>query len=246
MMFDSLLIIIPVYNEGENIVRTLGQIEASISTPHKSLLIYDFDEDNTVPVVKRFVDENKVDNIRLIKNLYGKGVLNAIMTGFRSAGDDEIVLVTMADLSDDLAIVDRMFEKINQGYDIVCGSRYMKGGQHLGGPKFKNMLSRMAGLTLHFLTGIPTHDISNSFKMYRNSIVNDIKIESRGGFEVGMEIVVKSFLKGHKITEIPSVWRDRVAGKSHFKMVKWLPEYLRWYIYASKGSLKKKIFKHIS
>ena len=245
-MFDSLLIIVPVYNEEENILRTLGQIETNINTPHKNLLIYSYDEDKTVPVVKRFISENKVDNIRLVKNLYGKGVLDAIITGFRSAENGEVVLVTMADLSDDLTIVDSMFEKINQGYDIVCGSRYMKGGQHLGGPKFKKMLSKMAGLTLHFLTGIPTHDISNSFKMYRNSIVSDIKIESRGGFEVSMEIVVKSFLKGYSITEIPSIWRDRVAGKSNFKMRKWLPEYFRWYIYALKGSLNNKFFKHIS
>jgi dolichol-phosphate mannosyltransferase len=245
-MSDSILIVIPVYNEGENILETLERIEASVKTPHKSLLIYDFDEDDTVPVVTRFVSENKVDNIRLVKNLYGKGVLNAIVTGFKSAEDDEIVLVTMADLSDDLTIVDSMFEKINQGYDIVSGSRYMKGGRHIGGPKFKKMLSRTAGLTLHFLTGIPTHDISNSFKMYRNSMVKDIKIESRGGFEVGMEIVVKGFLKGYSIAEIPSIWRDRVAGESHFNMRKWLAEYFRWYIYTLNGSLKKKFFKHIS
>ncbi|MFC1901896.1 glycosyltransferase [Chloroflexota bacterium] len=245
-MFEAILIVLPVYNEGENILETLRRITASVSTPHKILLVYDFDEDNTVPVVTRFISENKADNIRLVKNLYGKGVLNAIITGFRSAGDDEIVLVSMADLSDDLTIVDGMFARINQGYDIVCGSRYMKGGRHVGGPKFKKTLSRMAGLTLHFFTGIPTHDISNSFKMYRTGILKDIEIESRGGFEVGMEILVKSFLKGYRITEIPSVWRDRVAGESHFKLRKWLPEYCRWYLYALTGSLKKKFFKSVA
>jgi dolichol-phosphate mannosyltransferase len=239
MTDDSLLIVVPVYNEGENILNTLKQIEVNVKTPHQSLLIYDFDEDDTVPVVRRYVEENKAAGVRLVKNLYGKGVLNAIVTGFRSARDDDIVLVTMADLSDDLAVVDRMFEEIRQGYDIVCGSRYMKGGRHLGGPKFKKMLSRQAGLTLHLLTGIPTHDISNSFKMYRNSVVKDIRIESRGGFEVGMEIVVKSYLTGHRITEVPSVWRDRVAGKSNFKLGKWLPGYLKWYLYALKGGLKR-------
>jgi dolichol-phosphate mannosyltransferase len=240
MIFDSLVIIIPVYNEGDNILRTLREIEACVKTPHQNLLIYDFDTDNTVPVVKRFLLGNRVSNVRLVKNLYGKGVLNAILTGFKSAREDDVVLVTMADLSDDLAIVDPMFMKINDGCDIVCGSRYAKGGQHLGGPKFKKTLSRIAGLTLRFLTRIPTHDVSNSFKMYRNSVVNSINIESRGGFEVGMEILIKSYLKGHKIAEIPSVWRDRVAGKSNFKLSKWLPEYLRWYIYALKGSLRKK------
>lgn len=242
-MFDSLIIMIPVYNEGESILQTLTQIETSVKTPHNILIIYDFDMDNTIPVVKQFIEENKVDNIKIVKNLYGEGVLNAIVTGFNSAREDDIVLVTMADLSDDLTIVDSMFLKINCGYDIVCGSRYIKGGQHLGGPILKKTFSRVAGLTLHFLIGIPTHDITNSFKMYRNAVVHDVNIESRGGFEIGMEILIKSYLKDYKITEIPSIWHDRIAGKSNFKLMKWLPEYLRWYIYALKGSIKKKFFK---
>jgi hypothetical protein len=119
----------------------------------------------------------------------------------------------------------------------------MKGGRHIGGPRLKKLFSRMAGVTLHLLTGIPTRDISNSFKMYRSSIIKSINIESRGGFEIGMEIVVKSYLKGYKITEVPSVWRDRVAGKSRFKLVKWAPEYLRWYFYALRGVIKKPFSK---
>jgi len=238
MTFDSLQIIVPIYNEGENILRTLEQIEVKINTPHYILFIYDFDEDNTLPVVKQYVTERKANNILLVKNRYGRGALNAIKTGFDATEDDEVVLVVMADLSDDLSIVDTMFEQISQGYDIVCGSRYMKGGHQLGGPKLKKFLSRMAGLSLHLITRISTHDISNSFKMYRKSALKDIKIESRGGFEVGMEIVVKAFLEGYRITEVPSTWRDRVAGKSRFSLAKWLPEYLRWYIYALRGRLK--------
>jgi dolichol-phosphate mannosyltransferase len=107
----------------------------------------------------------------------------------------------------------------------------MKGGKQLGGPKFKGTLSRMAGLSLHYLTGIPTHDISNSFKMYTSRVIKSIQIESSGGFELGMEIVCKAFLAGFKITEVPSVWRDRSAGQSRFKLWKWLPHYLRWYFF---------------
>jgi len=147
--------------------------------------------------------------------------------------------VVMADYSDDLSVVNNMLDRIIQGYDIVCGSRYMKGGKQTGGPKFKGLLSRTAGLSLHLMTGIPTHDITNSFKMYRKSVLNDIKIESHGGFEIGMEIVVKSFLNGRNITEVPSTWTGRAAGKSRFRLMKWLPGYLRWYIYAIKGRFCK-------
>lgn len=237
MIFDSLQIIIPVYNEGENIVKTLGQIEAQVITPHCIFIVYDFDGDNTIPAVKEFVTERNVTNILLVKNLYGRGVLNAIRTGFDSIKDG-VALVVMADSSDDLSIVDSMFEKINEGYHIVCGSRYMEGGRQVGGPRFKKFLSRIAGISLHLITRIPTHDITNSFKMYRESVLNNIEIESSGGFEIGMEITVKAFLKGYKITEVPSTWQDRVAGKSRFRLLKWLPAYIRWYVYAIRGQFK--------
>ena len=233
MTFDSVQIIIPVYNEGENIAKTIGEIEDKIATPHETLIVYDFDEDNTIPVENEIVAQRNMRNISLLKNRYGKGVLNAIRTGFDSAKDG-VVLVVMADSSDDLSVVDSMFEKINQGYDIVCGSRYMKGGKQVGGPIIKGLLSRVACRSLHIITGISTHDITNSFKMYRKSVLDDIEIESSGGFEIGMEVVVKAFFKGHRITEVPTLWRNRTAGQSRFKLRKWLPNYMRWYIFSIK------------
>jgi len=230
---DSLHIIIPVYNEGENIAKTLSEIESKITTPHTILIVYDFDEDNTLPIVNEIVRLQNSKNILLVKNGLGRGVLNAIRTGFDSVKEGA-VLAVMADSSDNLSIVDSMFQKINQGYDIVCGSRYMKGGKQIGGPRLKRLLSMMIGISLHLLTNIPTHDVTNSFKMYRKSVLSDVEIESSGGFEIGMEIVVKAFFKGYKIAEIPSTWQDRVAGKSNFKLLNWSPGYLRWYLYAVK------------
>jgi len=233
-MFNLLNIVIPVYNEAENIKNTISEINQRVSTPHNIFIIYDFDEDNTLPVARNLMKEQ--NNIELVKNKYGKGVLNAIKTGFENIKEG-VILVVMADLSDDLSKVDEMFEKISEGYDIVCGSRYMKGGRQIGGPRFKKLLSRLAGVSLHYLTGIPTHDITNSFKMYTKKVLDDIKIESNGGFELGMEIVIKAFFKGYKITEVPCVWRDRSAGKSRFKLWKWLPKYIHWYLFAIKGKL---------
>jgi len=232
-IYDSINVVIPVYNERENIKKTLDEIEGKIKTSHIIFFVYDFDEDNTIPIVKNF-QKNNNSNIVLVKNKYGKGVLNAIKTGFETV-EGGIVLVVMADLSDDLSTVDEMFREINNGYDLVCGSRYMKGGKQIGGPWFKKLLSRAAGVSLNYLVGIPTHDVTNSFKMYKMNILNDITIESNGGFELGMEIVVKAWIKGYKITEVPSVWRDRCAGESRFMLVKWLPKYIHWYLLAVKN-----------
>lgn len=230
-MYDKINIIIPVYNEGQNIKHILGEVEQKVTGPHNVFIIYDFDEDNTIPAVNEFMPGKS--SITLVKNKYGSGVLNAIKTGFKTVNDG-VAVVVMADLSDEISKIDEMFEKINRGYDIVCGSRYVEGGGQIGGPCFKKMLSRMAGVSLHYIAGIPTHDISNSFKMYSKEVLNDIEIESRGGFELGMEITVKAFFKGYKITEIPTVWRDRSAGESRFRLWKWIPEYMRWYLFAIK------------
>lgn len=222
-------IIIPVYNEAENIGNTIECIKEKVKTPYKIYIIYDFDEDNTIPVAKEFL-KNGVD-IKFIKNPL-RGVVNAIKTGLREA-DEEYLLVTMADLSDDYAVVDGMCKLMAEGYDVVCGSRYMKGGKQIGGPLLKKTISRIADVSLRYI-GLPTHDATNSFKLYRKSMLNSLEVESDGGFEIGMEIVVKAHFSGFKVTEVPCVWMDRQKGKSRFKILKWAPKYLRWYFYAIK------------
>jgi dolichol-phosphate mannosyltransferase len=233
-MYKAINIVVPVYNEGDNIFALLTQLEARVQTPYSVHIVYDFDEDMTLPVVQRMMKTRP--NITLLKNKYGRGVLNALRTGLETL--DGVILVVMADLSDDLAKIDQMFTRVNEGYDVVCGSRYMKGGKHLGGPRLKAFLSRMAGWSLHCLAGIPTHDITNSFKMYKKQVINDVELESNGGFEIGMEIVVKAYFKGYKVTEVPSEWRDRTAGESKFKLREWVPKYLHWYFFALKTRMK--------
>ena len=93
----------------------------------------------------------------------------------------------------------------------------------------KRLLSRMAGLSLHWLTRIGTHDATNNFKAYSRALVEQVEIESNSGFELGLEMTVKAHLRGHDIAEIPTTWRDRTAGESRFKVLKWMPGYLRWY-----------------
>ena len=128
-----------------------------------------------------------------------------------------------------------MYELVRQGHDVVCGSRYTRGGKQIGGPFLKGLLSRTAGLTLHWFAGVPTTDVTNSFKMYRTAFLQALTFESNGGFEIGMEAVVKAYVGGGRIAEVPSTWTDRVAGTSRFRLWRWLPKYLRWYLYAFRG-----------
>jgi len=239
-----LSIVIPVYNEKENIINQLNLIKNSINYNLEVLIVYDFDEDNTIPVVNDNIAEFHSLNIVLIKNDMGPGITNAIKKGLYSA-QGEYILVLMADLCDDLVIVDEMLEKMNQGFDIVCGSRFMKGGGYEGEGLLKKYFSKIACLSLYFISGIPTHDATNNFKIYRKSMLKNIKITSNASADIALEITVKAFKNGYKVTEIPYTWIDRTSGKTNFKLFKWIPNYLKWYLYCifkpgkRKSSLKK-------
>lgn len=221
-------IVIPVYNEAENIKNTLNNLLPFVQIIQEIIIVYDFDTDTTVPVVKAIITEYPF-SLRLVKNKYGRGALNAIKTGL-SHVLAEAVVVVMADMSDDLRALPSMLEECKKGADLVCGSRYMPGGQQIGGPFLKGLMSKTAGLSLYYLTQLPTRDITNSFKLYRTALLRSITIESTGGFELGMEITAKAFLQGAIIKEVPSVWTDRTAGESRFKLWSWLPHYIYWYL----------------
>jgi dolichol-phosphate mannosyltransferase len=224
-----LYIVTPVYNEAANFPALYDEIKSKVHTPHKVVVVYDFDQDNTVPVARKY--QKKDADLILHKNGRGRGALNAILSGFDYVPSGPL-LVTMADLSDELGVVDAMYRKYLSGADVVCGSRYMRGGKQIGGPFLKRTLSRLAGVSLYYMRRLPTHDVTNNFKLYDKAFLNTITIESKGGFEIAMEITTKAFRAGRTIVEVPSTWRDRTAGEANFKLWKWLPSYLHWYFYA--------------
>lgn len=227
---SRLSIVIPVYNEGANFENLWRELERTVEHDFVAYVVYDFDEDNTLPALRRIIVQGE-KRLQAVKNAQGQGVVGAIMTGFAAAPDGP-VLVVMADMSDDLAQTGRMLELYNQGYQVVVGSRYMRGGKLVGGPFFKQTLSRIAGTSLHWLRRLPTHDATNAFKIYDRAMVRSFEVESRGGFSLNLELTVKAFLAGYRITEVPATWRDRTTGQSKFRLWKWLPDYLHWYLYA--------------
>ena len=233
-----LSIVIPVYNEGENVVPTLrGVVEHTHMRPLEVLVVHDFDEDTTVPVVKRLQAE--IPELRLHRNTLGRGVLNAMKSGLRAARAAYVV-VTMGDGSDDANDIDAMYELARAGADVVAGSRYMRGGRQLGGPLLKRTMSRTAGLSLHWLGGVPVHDATSNFRLYSKRLLNQVTIESTGGFELGIELTVKAHLLGLRVGEVPTTWRDRTAGQSRFRLWQWLPRYLKWYRRGLAGRFRRK------
>ncbi len=232
----ELSVVVPVYNEGEAVASVLRALDAAVATPHEILVVYDFDEDTTVPVVARLAEE--LPSIRGHRNTIGRGVLNAMKSGI-AASRAPYVLVSMADGSDEPGVVDPMVALARDGADVVAASRYMRGGHQIGGPPLKRLMSRTAGLTLHWFGGVATHDPTNNFKLYSRRFLDSVTIESTAGFELALELAVKASLAGRRVAEVPTTWRDRTAGQSNFRLRKWLPHYLHWYRVAFVGRLRR-------
>ena len=232
----ELSIVMPVYNEGEAVVPVLRALEAAVTTSHETLVVYDFDEDSTVPVIAGLAAD--LPHVHGLRNDRGRGVLNAMRSGI-AASRGEFVLITMADGSDEPEVVERMLALARDGADVVAGSRYMPGGRQVGGPRLKALMSRVAGLTLHWFGGVPVHDATSNFRLYRRSYLETVTIESRAGFELALELTVKATLAGRRVAEVPTTWRDRTSGTSNFRLRKWLPEYLRWYAVAFRGRMAR-------
>jgi len=226
MKVPELSVVMPVFKEGEAVEPVIRAIARDVHTPHEVIVVYDFDEDPTVPVIERLAAE--LPAVRGHRNDLGAGVLNAMKAGIADSSG-AYVLITMSDGSDEPHIVDSMVALARAGADIVAASRYMPGGRQVGGPLFKRTMSRAAGLTLHWFAGVQTHDSTSNFKLYRRGFLDSITIESEAGFELALELTVKATLAGRTVAEVPTTWRDRTAGQSNFKLRKWLPHYLRWY-----------------
>jgi dolichol-phosphate mannosyltransferase len=223
-----LSIVVPAHNEEDNITDIVTRIEATLDMPHELIIVNDHSTDSTGGLLTEL--SRRFKNMRAIENHFEKGFANALKAGFGSAAG-EVIVPVMGDSCDDLSSVGPMLEKIGRGYDIVCGSRYIKGGGRLGGSRLKGFLSCAAGRTIRVLLGIPTSDITNAFKAYRKEVLDLITIQSQG-FEISMEIPLKAYFLGFKMTEVPTVWKEREKGKSSFRVFQLLPRYIRLYLWA--------------
>lgn len=222
-------IVMPAYEEGPGVLPALAAIRDAVDLPHEILVVVDSVEDSTVSAVQ--TAEAADPSVKCLVQDYGRGPANAIRYGMDRASAPCIV-VTMADGSDDVRLVDDMVRLVERGFVVVAASRYMPGGAQVGGPWLKGMMSRSAGLSLYWAARVGTRDATNSFKAYSTDFVRRVGVESDAGFELALELVAKARRRRLPVTELPSVWLDRAEGTSNFRMRKWLPKYLRWYGHA--------------
>ena len=228
-MTVAVSVVIPAYNEGEEILPVLDRIFDSVESDCQVLVVVDFPEDTTVAVVEKYAADEP--RLKVSVNEYGRGPANAIRWGIDTV-TTPVVVVTMADGSDDPRQIDQLARLVDRGVVVAAASRYSAGGQQVGGPMFKGLLSRTAGRSLGTVGRVGTRDATNSFKAYSTEFVREVGIHSRSGFEIGLELTAKARRLRLPVAEIPTIWLDRTFGDSNFDLKKWLPKYLRWYRFA--------------
>ncbi len=228
-MTPRVSIIVPVYNEGDLVIPLLERILETVTVPCEVLAVYDTPDDTTRPHLEKLAEADT----RLIPTLsaYPPGPAHALRHGFDQA-QSPVVVITMADGSDDPDQIEPLAHLVERGVVIAAASRYMQGGQQVGGPFLKRTLSRLAGLSLYWVARVGTHDATNSFKAYNREFVASVGIESSHGFEIGIELVAKARRHRQPVAELPTIWLDRQVGDSNFQLKAWIGHYLRWYRYA--------------
>jgi dolichol-phosphate mannosyltransferase len=222
-------VIVPARNEGNDIIPFLDRLLESVHLPCEVLVIVDSDEDTTIGVVEQY--QHTEPRLQCLVSTYGSGPANAIRYGIDSA-KAAVVVVTMADGCDDARQIDDLVRLVERGVAVAAASRYMAGGQQVGGPVLKGMMSKVAGRSLRLFAHVGTRDATNSFKAYSAEFVREVGIDSRSGFEIGIELTAKAKRMGRPVAEIPTIWLDRQAGVSNFRIAKWIPSYLYWYRFA--------------
>jgi glycosyltransferase involved in cell wall biosynthesis len=222
-------VVVPVHDEGESVITCLDRIFEGVSLPCEVLMVYDAPDDSTVPYLQKYSAEEP----RLVPllNTYGPGPARAIRFGIDHASAD-VVVVTMADGSDDPQQIDQLTRLVERGVVIAAASRYARGGQQVGGPWPKRILSRLAGLSLRWFARVGTRDATNSFKAYSTGFIRTAGMDSDAGFEMGLEMVAKARRLRLPVAEVPTIWLDRSFGVSNFAIRAWAPRYLRWYFFA--------------
>jgi len=221
-------IVIPVYNEGGNIISVMESFKTHVKTPYRVLICYDMDEDDTLTALADYPRNHA--EIVYIKN-QGTGPNMAIVAGL-NASSAPYVLVHMADDDFNANVIDQMVTKMKEGYDLVTGSRFVKGGCYTGAAWNKQILSRTASYSANLIAGLKVHDATNGFRLFSRRVIDNLEVESTSGFAFTFELLAKVNRLGWPVTEVPALWYERQVGRSRFQVFKWIWPYFEWYLYS--------------
>ena len=222
----TLSIIIPAYNEEDCIESTAHLISERLERDkidYEILVVNDNSKDNTEAVLQKINQENP--RIRYINNYYPNGFGFAVRCGLENFSGDAVAVV-MADNSDSPDNMVDYYYKLQEGYDCVFGSRFIKGGKVIDYPRHKLIVNRLANLFIQVLFGLKFNDTTNAFKIYRKEVIEGISPLLSHHFNLTVEMPLKAIVRGYSYTTIPITWRNRTTGISKLKLKEMGSRYL--------------------
>jgi len=245
----KLSVVIPAHNEQgcieETVVDLLNTLR-SASIGSEILIVNDHSTDSTENILEK-LSKNYAE-VRFINNTYLNGFGNTVRLGLENFTGDAVAIV-MADGSDDPNDVVKFFHKLDEGYDCVFGSRFIKSGKTHGYPKFKLIVNRMTNLFISALFGMRYNDTTNAFKMYRRETIKTLAPLVSQYFNLTAELSLKAIIRGCSYAVLPNTWTNRKSGASKLKLKKMGSCYLftilycfieKWRVTLGRDSNRKK------
>ena len=224
--YGLLSLVIPAYNEEGCIVPTVTAITEMMAAENincEVLVVNDNSRDRTEELLKELIKTNS--NVRYINNYYPNGFGFAVRCGLENFQGDAVAIV-MADSSDSPEDIVRYYYKLQEGYDCVLGSRFIKGGKVFDYPAHKLLVNRLANLFIQIVFGLGFNDVTNAFKIYRKEVIEGIMPLISHHFNLTVEFLLKAIVRGYSYTTIPITWRNRQTGVSKLKIKEMGSRYL--------------------
>jgi dolichol-phosphate mannosyltransferase len=221
-----LSVVIPARDEEHCIAATVEHLHLELrlqSIAHEIVVVDDGSTDSTWNVLQQI--HSSIPECYPVQNPGPHGFGRAITFGFDHSTGDAVV-VMMADESDDCRDVVRYWEMLNQGWDAVFGSRFIRGGGVIDYPAHKLLLNRMANLFLRLMFGVALNDFTNAFKAYRRTVIDGCRPYLSPHFNLTVELPLKTIVRGYSWTVAPVTWRNRRSGESKLKIAEMGSRYL--------------------
>jgi len=242
----KLSIVIPAYNEAGSLPETIQNLSDTMSSykiEYEIVVINDNSKDNTLEVLEKL--KLNIPSLNYYTNARPNGFGYAVRYGLEKFTGDCVVIM-MADLSDSPNDLVNYFFKMQEGYDCVFGSRFIKGGKTIDYPMIKLIINRIANNLVRILFGFRYNDITNAFKLYRKETIIGLKPLLAPHFNLTLELPLKAIVRGYSYAILPNTWTNRKHGVSKLKINEMGSRYFFIMLYCliekffSKGDFKKK------
>jgi dolichol-phosphate mannosyltransferase len=221
-----LSVVIPARDEQECVASSIEHLSVELrlhNVPHEIIVVDDGSNDKTWEILTAL--RSKLSELVVVQNTSRHGFGRAVVRGLDEMKGDAVVIM-MADESDDCRDVVRYWQKLNEGYECVFGSRFVKGGGVIDYPRVKLILNRLANLFVKMLFNIRLNDTTNAFKAYRKTVIDGCRPLVSPHFNLTVELPLKAIVRGYSWTIIPITWRNRRTGTPKLKIKEMGSRYL--------------------